>query len=440
MNPYSIAAIVGALVSKQQEQEENTLKKTLVFLGLGLGAAYFYIKTEAPATEESIMPELPDNTNREPPFKPDLSSVSSILSRILDTVSSLLGGERSYKKDDSHPEPSSPVSGKVGEATKNSGALSPAPDINIPSGSGRTGSVKRMPTKGFGAGYESLPDNGSYTQEEADTIVRLKNSKADTSASKTQLHPKIEELIRSTASKYGVDPDLAVKIVIVESGGNPNAVSSTGAIGLFQITGATATSLGVANRFNIVDNIDGGIRLIRADQEFVGAAPSSPVETYLALQLGGPTAKYLLAQPRSTRISDLKPSVASAIRKNIGGKSSTVGEYIDANAAALETKVSENRRKPVYAGPVQDTASSSDQVASNTVPAPSPAPAVATIKESTPPAYRSSKKEATAPTAAATPAQTKTVAVSSPAAAKQPAKDSPPQEVWRHPNGSLLGA
>lgn len=436
MNPYSIAAIVGALVSKQQEQEENTLKKTLVFLGLGLGAAYFYINTEAPATEDSIMPELPENTDREPHVKPDLSSVSSILSRILDTVSSLLGGERSYKKDDFNPEPSSPVSGKVGEATKSSGALTTAPDINIPSGIVRTGSVKRTPTKGFGAGYESLPDNGSYTQEEADTVVRLKNSKADTSASKTQLHPKIEELIRSTASKYGVDPDLAVKIVIVESGGNPNAISSTGAIGLFQITGATATSLGVVNRFNIVDNIDGGIRLIRADQKFVGAAPSSPVETYLALQLGGPTAKYLLAQPRSTRISDLKPSVASAIRKNIGGKSSTVGEYIDANAAALETKVSENRRKPVYAGPVQDTAASSAQVASNTVPA----PAVATIKESTPPAYRSSKKEATAPTAAATPAQTKTVAVSSPAAAKQPAKDSPPQEVWRHPNGSLLGA
>ena len=438
MNPYSIAAIVGALVSKQQEQEENTLKKTLVFLGLGLGAAYFYIKTEAPAAEESIMPKLPDNTSSEPPVKPDLSNVSSILSRILDTVSSLLSVERTYKKDESNPEPSSPVSGKVGTTTKSSGSLTPAPDINIPSGSGRTGSVKRTPTEGFGAGYESLPDNGSYTQEEADAVVRLKNSKADTSASKTQLHPKIEELIRSTASKYGVDPDLAVKIVIVESGGNPNAISSTGAIGLFQITGATATSLGVANRFNIVDNIDGGIRLIRADQKFVGAAPSSPVETYLALQLGGPTAKYLLAQPRSTRISDLKPSVASAIRKNIGGKSSTVGEYIDANAAALETKVSENRRKPVYAGPVQDTASSSAQVASNTVPAPSPAATAA--KESTPPSYSSSKKEATAPGAAATPAQTKTVSVSSPAVAKQPAKDSPPQEVWRHPNGSLLGA
>lgn len=439
MNPYSIAAIVGALVSKQQEQEENTLKKTLVFLGLGLGAAYFYIKTEAPATEESIMPELPEDANSEPAAKPDLSKVSSILSRILDTVSSLLRVERTYKKDESNTEPSSPVSGKVGTATKSSGSLTPVPDINIPSGSGRTGSGKRTPTKGFGVGYESLPDNGSYTQEEADTVVRLKNSKADTSASKTQLHPKIEELIRSTASKYGVDPDLAVKIVIVESGGNPNAVSSTGAIGLFQLTGATATSLGVANRFNIVDNIDGGIRLILADQKFVGASPSSPVETYLALQLGGPTAKYLLAQPRSTRISDLKPSVASAIRKNIGGKSSTVGEYIDANAAALETKVSENRRKPMYAGPVQANTTPT-QVASNTVPAPSPAPAVTSTKESAPSAPRPIKKEATAPSAAATPAQTKTVAVSSSAGAKQSAKDSPPQEVWRHPNGSLLGA
>lgn len=438
MNPYSIAAIVGALVSKQQEHEENTLKKTLVFLGLGLGAAYFYIKTEAPATEESIMPELPEDANSEPAAKPDLSKVSSILSRILDTVSSLLGGERSYKKDDSNPEPSSPVSGKVGEATKSSGALTPAPDINIPSGSGRTGSVKRTPTKGFGAGYESLPDNGSYTQEEADTVVRLKNSKADTSASKTQLHPKIEELIRSTASKYGVDPDLAVKIVIVESGGNPNAVSSTGAIGLFQITGATATSLGVANRFNIVDNIDGGIRLIRADQKFVGASPTSPVETYLALQLGGPTAKYLLAQPRSTPISSLRPSVVAAIRKNIGGKSSTVGEYIDANAAALETKVVENRRKPIYAGPVMDTAASPTQVSSNTVPIQQPAPSP-TAPKVAPQSLRSSSKEYSVSNPVAQQ-QPKTGYVQPPTRTKQATKDSPPQEVWRHPNGSLLGA
>ena len=84
--------------------------------------------------------------------------------------------------------------------------------------------VTRTPTKGFGVGYESLPSNGSYTREEADTIVRLKASSADTSASKTQLHPKIEELIRSTAIKYGVDPDLAVKIVIVESGGTAGVV------------------------------------------------------------------------------------------------------------------------------------------------------------------------------------------------------------------------
>jgi soluble lytic murein transglycosylase-like protein len=59
------------------------------------------------------------------------------------------------------------------------------------------------------------------------------------------MHPKIESLIRAKALEYGVDPDIAVKIAIVESGGNPNAVSSTGAIGIFQFTGDTANRMGL---------------------------------------------------------------------------------------------------------------------------------------------------------------------------------------------------
>lgn len=133
-----------------------------------------------------------------------------------------------------------------------------------------------------------VPSNGSYTQEEANTIISLKTSGADTSGSKTKMHPKIEELIRAKAVEYGVNQDIAVKIAVVESGGNPNAISSTGAIGVFQFTGATANLMGLSNRFNILDNIDAGIRLLVADTRFVGSF-NSDVATYLALQIGGRT-------------------------------------------------------------------------------------------------------------------------------------------------------
>jgi soluble lytic murein transglycosylase-like protein len=36
-----------------------------------------------------------------------------------------------------------------------------------------------------------------------------------------------------------------LKIAAIESGGNPNAISATGAIGVFQFTGQTGTGVGI---------------------------------------------------------------------------------------------------------------------------------------------------------------------------------------------------
>lgn len=220
-------------------------------------------------------------------------------------------------------------------------------NLDIKAGIGKQSGLRRMTSSELGLSGQ-IPDRGSYTSEEADTIISLRSSGADTSGSKTKIHPKIEELIRSKAAEYGVDQDIAVKIAIVESGGNPNAISSTGAIGVFQFTGATANLMGLANRFNTADNIDAGIRLLVADKRFVGSF-NSDVATYLALQIGGPNAKYVLTSDRSTKISELPSKVQNAVRGNLGGKSATVGGYIDANAAALEEKIKAQQSKPVYA-------------------------------------------------------------------------------------------
>lgn len=70
---------------------------------------------------------------------------------------------------------------------------------------------------------------------------------------------QIEQMIRSEAINQGLDPNLAVAIAKTESSLNPNAVSSEGALGLFQLMPKTAASVGVTNPLDPAQNISGGI-------------------------------------------------------------------------------------------------------------------------------------------------------------------------------------
>jgi soluble lytic murein transglycosylase-like protein len=67
--------------------------------------------------------------------------------------------------------------------------------------------------------------------------------------------------IIQTAQQYGVDPNLALAVAQQESSLNPDAVSSEGAIGLFQLMPATAAGLGV-DPHDPIQNIQGGIRYL----------------------------------------------------------------------------------------------------------------------------------------------------------------------------------
>jgi len=70
--------------------------------------------------------------------------------------------------------------------------------------------------------------------------------------------PRIEEI----SSHYGIDPNLVVSVIEVESGFNPRALSPKGAQGLMQLMPATARMLGVTNAFDPEQNLRGGIRYL----------------------------------------------------------------------------------------------------------------------------------------------------------------------------------
>jgi transglycosylase-like protein with SLT domain len=73
---------------------------------------------------------------------------------------------------------------------------------------------------------------------------------------------RLEELVQSTAARHGVDANLVRAVIETESGGNPNAVSRKGAVGLMQLMPTTALELGVKNMYSAEQNLEAGVRYL----------------------------------------------------------------------------------------------------------------------------------------------------------------------------------
>lgn len=141
----------------------------------------------------------------------------------------------------------------------------------------RIDEVYRTPT----AIRRVLPDNAASS-------VGVWNPLLVSAAASRSTNARGEEaflpLFRAAGARYGVDPALLSAVARAESGYDPSAVSSAGALGLMQIMPGTAAGLGV-DPLDPAQAVDGAARYLAAQLERFGS-----VELALAAYNAGPGA------------------------------------------------------------------------------------------------------------------------------------------------------
>src|SRR5262245_49897249 len=93
--------------------------------------------------------------------------------------------------------------------------------------------------------------------EGADVEVAQPEANADSQES-------MDAFIKKVAARHGVSADLVAAVIEAESEFNPRAVSRKGARGLMQLMPKTAARLGVDDPFDPRENIEAGVRHLRA--------------------------------------------------------------------------------------------------------------------------------------------------------------------------------
>nr|WP_255635532.1 transglycosylase SLT domain-containing protein [Azospirillum sp. 412522] len=74
---------------------------------------------------------------------------------------------------------------------------------------------------------------------------------------------EIRAMVQKMAPTYGLDPDLVLSVIAVESGYRIDVVSNKNAQGLMQLIPETAERFGVSDPFNAEQNLRGGMKYLR---------------------------------------------------------------------------------------------------------------------------------------------------------------------------------
>ena len=95
--------------------------------------------------------------------------------------------------------------------------------------------------------------------------------------------PKYAVAIKTAADRYGLEWELLAALSYQESHWNPKAKSYTGVRGFMMLTRTTAKQVGVSNRLDALQSIDGGAQYFKSLYSRLPSRITEPDRTYLAL-------------------------------------------------------------------------------------------------------------------------------------------------------------
>lgn len=193
----------------------------------------------------------------------------------------------------------------------------------------RVGQSLTIPAKGQAAsGSASSPGSGAASSQPSnnacqnlvpatflhytypDDVVRAANeNKCTLNAMEVPGRESMQQLVRSTAERMGVDPALAQAVAFQESGFNQRAVSPANAIGTMQVIPSSGDWAGqlLGRKINLLDardNVDAGVAILRQLQRTFPDNFDHAIGAYY--QGAGSVQKYGLAADTRTYVQAVK--------------------------------------------------------------------------------------------------------------------------------------
>jgi soluble lytic murein transglycosylase-like protein len=100
--------------------------------------------------------------------------------------------------------------------------------------------------------------------QEAPRTASVASTEAESTPTVEDPQGSMDSYIKEVAARYGMSAELVAAVIEAESEFNPRAVSRRGAQGLMQLMPKTAATLGVDDPFDPRENIEAGVRHLRA--------------------------------------------------------------------------------------------------------------------------------------------------------------------------------